>query len=55
VEKMPGHTIITLSKEERARWEKQVRPAYDHWVERVPDGAKVLAAFRAALAKEMPK
>ena len=55
VEKLPGHTIITLSAAERARWEKQVQPAFDHWVERVPDGAKVLVAFRDALAKEMPK
>jgi len=52
VEKMPGHTIITLSPAERARWEKQVQPAFQHWVERVPDGAKVLTAFRAALKKE---
>jgi TRAP-type C4-dicarboxylate transport system substrate-binding protein len=55
VEAMPDHTIITLSPDERARWEKQVQPVYDHWVARVPDGAKVLAAFRAALAQEMPK
>jgi TRAP-type C4-dicarboxylate transport system substrate-binding protein len=55
VEKMPNHTIITLSPAERARWEKQVQPVYQHWVEGVPDGAKVLAAFRAALQKETPK
>jgi TRAP-type C4-dicarboxylate transport system substrate-binding protein len=56
VKAMAGHTVVELDAAQRAAWAKRVDPVYDRWVARVPDGAKVLAAFRAALTKmEMEK
>ena len=52
VSAMPGHQVVALSAEERERWRKAVLPVYDQWVARVPDGAKVLEAFRAELKAE---
>lgn len=51
VEAMPGHTVVALDDTQRALWAKRVAPVYDQWIARVPEGAKVLAAFRAEMAK----
>lgn len=50
-----GQTVTSPDAAEKALWAKQVQPVYDKWVERTPDGRKVIEAFRAALAKEMAK
>ena len=47
----PGHTVVELDAKERERWAQRVAPVYDQWIERTPDGANVLAAFRAEMAK----
>ena len=41
----------TASPEERQRWAAKVQPIYDSWIARTPNGAAVLAAFKAELAK----
>ena len=45
------HTIVTLPPATEAKWRQEVTPVIDEWVKTTPDGAKVLAAFRAATAK----
>jgi TRAP-type C4-dicarboxylate transport system substrate-binding protein len=39
--------IMRLSDDERARWRKTVEPVIAAWVQNVPDGQRVLDAFRA--------
>ena len=46
----PGQTIASLAPDEEARWKELVAPVTDDWVKATPDGAKVLAAFRAEVA-----
>jgi TRAP-type transport system periplasmic protein len=48
---MKGKTITRLAPDEAARWKAKVAPSVDEWVKSTPDGAKVLAAFRAEVAK----
>jgi TRAP-type C4-dicarboxylate transport system substrate-binding protein len=44
---MAGQTIAFLAPEEEARWKALVASVTEDWVKATPDGAKVLAAFRA--------
>jgi TRAP-type C4-dicarboxylate transport system substrate-binding protein len=46
----PGHFHDKLSPEEAARWKQLLTPIAEEWVAATPDGAKVLAAYRAELA-----
>jgi TRAP-type C4-dicarboxylate transport system substrate-binding protein len=50
VKAKPGHTVAELDPAELARWKKMVAPLVEEWVKNTPDGAKVLAAYRAELA-----
>jgi TRAP-type C4-dicarboxylate transport system substrate-binding protein len=52
VSKMPDHQVASLPAAEQARWEAAMRPIYQSWIARTPDGEKVLASFRAELKKE---
>lgn len=45
------HHIIQQSPEIAAKWRKAVEPVIDDFVKAAPDGAKVLAAFRAETSK----
>lgn len=47
---MSGQTIASLAPAEEARWRDLVAPVTDEWVKSTPDGAHVLASFRAELA-----
>ena len=49
--KAANQTITTLSPAEEARWKERAKPVVDAWVAATPDGAKVLAAYRAEIAK----
>jgi TRAP-type C4-dicarboxylate transport system substrate-binding protein len=49
---MPGHEVVSLAPAEMARWQKQAASVIDKWVERTPDGARVLAAWKVELKKE---
>jgi TRAP-type C4-dicarboxylate transport system substrate-binding protein len=44
-------TIIELTPEQTMAWQKKLEPLNDNWVKTTPDGAKVLAAYRAEIAK----
>ena len=46
---MPNQTISELSPQAEAQWRKLMQPVTDEWVKNTPDGAKVLAAYRAEI------
>ena len=43
-------STITLPPAEEARWRKAVAPVATDWAREIPDGQKVLQAFRAEVA-----
>jgi hypothetical protein len=47
----PGHVHSALTAEELARMKRMVEPLTEEWVAATADGAKVLAAYRAELAR----
>jgi len=49
--KAANQPITTLAPEEEARWKARAKPVVDAWVASTPDGPKVLAAYRAEIAK----
>jgi len=50
----PGQTIAKLTPDEETRWKARVAPVTEAWAKSTPDGAKVLAAYRAEIAKIVP-
>jgi TRAP-type C4-dicarboxylate transport system substrate-binding protein len=44
-------TIVELTEAQTDAWHQKLRPLEADWVARTPDGAKILAAYRAELAK----
>jgi TRAP-type C4-dicarboxylate transport system substrate-binding protein len=53
VKGMPGHAVASLDAAETARWKERVTPVIEDWVKRTPNGAAVLDAFKAEVAKSM--
>ena len=51
VETMPGHTVTTLDAAETENWQRILAPMVDEWLKDTPDGPKVLAAYRDAIAQ----
>ena len=51
VEKMQGYTVTTMPNTDLAKLQKAMQPLVDQWVKETPDGARVLAAYKAELAK----
>jgi TRAP-type C4-dicarboxylate transport system substrate-binding protein len=45
-----GH-FVKLDAAETARWKQKLDPVVQEWLKNTPDGPKVLAAFRAEMAK----
>jgi TRAP-type C4-dicarboxylate transport system substrate-binding protein len=45
-------SVVTLSGEQEAEWRKRVSPIAVEWAQSVPDGVKVLEAFRAAVVAQ---
>jgi TRAP-type C4-dicarboxylate transport system substrate-binding protein len=43
-------SVVTLTPDEVVEWKKRLSPIAAEWAQGVPDGAKVLAAFRAEVA-----
>jgi len=46
---MSNQTISTLTPAAEAEWRKLVQPVTDEWVKATPDGARILAAYRAEI------
>lgn len=44
-------TLVELTPEQTAAWQKKLEPLNENWAKNTPDGEKVLAAYRAELAK----
>jgi len=51
VAKMPNQTIVEIDPKEASRWAQRMAPITDEWVKSTPDGAAVLAAYKAELVK----
>lgn len=47
----PGQTVAQLSPAQRKIWDARLDPLIAAWVKRTPQGATVLAAYRAEIAK----
>lgn len=47
----PGQTVGQLSAAQYRLWEARIHPVITAWVKRTPDGAKVLATYRAEIKK----
>jgi TRAP-type C4-dicarboxylate transport system substrate-binding protein len=45
----PGQSVISLPPQEAERWKGRTQPVTESWIKSTPDGAKVLAAYRAAI------
>jgi len=48
---LPGQSVTKLAADEAARWKALVAPVTEAWAKSTPDGAKVLAAYRAQIAR----
>ena len=51
VVKLERHTMAHLAPAEAEHWRALLKPIVDNWVATVPNGDKILAAFKAELAK----
>jgi TRAP-type transport system periplasmic protein len=45
-------SVITLAAEQEAEWRKRLAPIAADWAQGIPDGTKVLDAYRAAVAAQ---
>ena len=50
VSNMPGHTFAKMPAAEVAKWRASMKPVVEGWKKNIPDGPKVLAAFRSEIA-----
>jgi TRAP-type C4-dicarboxylate transport system substrate-binding protein len=48
---MPGQVHHKMDAATQARWKERLKSMTDEWVKNTPDGARILAAYRAELAK----
>jgi TRAP-type C4-dicarboxylate transport system substrate-binding protein len=44
-------TIVDPTPEQTAAWQQKLQPLVDNWAHTAPDGVKILAAYRAEVAK----
>jgi len=51
VEGVPGQTITTMPSGDIAKFRRQMAPLVEEWVKDTPDGARVLATYKAEIAK----
>ena len=51
VKAMPNQTIVELDAAEAARWAARTAPIVDEWLKETPNGAAVLASYKAELEK----
>jgi TRAP-type C4-dicarboxylate transport system substrate-binding protein len=52
VRKMPGQTIVSLKPQDQERYMRDVvAPLTEEWIKKTPNGAAILAAYRAEVAK----
>jgi TRAP-type C4-dicarboxylate transport system substrate-binding protein len=51
VQEAPGHTVTAMAGGELARLQRMMAPVIDQWVKETPDGARVLASYKAEVVK----
>ena len=51
MKQMPNQHFAKITPQEQQRWEKILAPISDEWVKATPDGAQVLAAYKAEVLK----
>jgi TRAP-type C4-dicarboxylate transport system substrate-binding protein len=51
VKAMPNQTLFELTPDEAKRWAQRIAPVVDEWLKETPNGAAVLAAYKAELEK----
>jgi TRAP-type transport system periplasmic protein len=49
--KLPGHTLVHLTPEQQKKWHDRIAPIADEWAKSMPNGDKVMAAYKELLAK----
>jgi TRAP-type C4-dicarboxylate transport system substrate-binding protein len=49
--KLPGHTLLHLTAEQQKKWHDEIAPIADEWAKSMPNGDKVMAAYKELLAK----
>ena len=49
--KLPGHTLLHLTAEQQKDWHDRIAPIADEWAKSMPNGDKVMAAYKELLAK----
>lgn len=54
-QKRPGSVFGEVSDADQARWSQRFKPVYDTWAKAAPNADKVLAAFKAEIAKAQMK
>jgi TRAP-type C4-dicarboxylate transport system substrate-binding protein len=52
---LPNHTISQLDPAELKRWVERVAPVTEGWVKATPNGAAILAAYRAEIQRARPE
>jgi TRAP-type transport system periplasmic protein len=45
------HKIVTLSEDQKAKWDSKIKPLTEDWIKTTPGSQKILDAFKAELAK----
>jgi TRAP-type C4-dicarboxylate transport system substrate-binding protein len=51
ISKMPGHTVESISPEEKARWTQQLAVISADWIKATPNGNAVLSGFREEIKR----
>ena len=51
VKALPGHTIVTPTREQYAAMERKLAPITDEWVKETPNGAALLATWKKLFAE----
>jgi len=49
--KLPGHTLLHLTAAQEKSWRDRIAPIGEDWAKTMPDGAKVMSAYKELLAK----
>lgn len=51
VKASPKQTVISLTAEQRAQWQKKLEPATEAWTKETPNGAAIVAEYKRLLAE----
>ena len=52
--KLPGHTLVHLTAEQEKSWHDEIAPIADEWANSMPNGDKVMAAYKELSPRSKP-